>query len=287
MLKFIASPKNYLIFASVKSKEIKTMKKEITYNVRSNTIMPGFCNSILLHNEMFSDMRDENTLDVNYGLDDVHEYMDDVCKAITERLLKPMLISDKRICNKVEFKEVVSCSDYMRGNDRLVLTLKADVDFLANWIMQQLADGFDEYLGYRWSSHTGFVSYVPDNIDEYMESGIKDYADVMFDYYILTKIYEDEHVVPHIEADEETSYYLQMFEIANEMVCDHLCPDRDTPVSRIDDVEDLCYRVNSKDDETIAQARVERILDYLQFNGVIDSYNADKLDWLFSDEETN
>lgn len=193
------------------------MKKEMTYRIMSDTIMPGFYNSILLHDEMFSDIdcRDRD-------LDDVRGYMDDVCKAMTERLLKPMLTSDKRICNKAEFKEVVSCSDYSRGNDRLVLTINADVKYLANWIAENSAEGFDEYLGYRWSSHDGFVSRVPDNIDDYMESGVEDYPGVMFDYYILTKIYNDNHVVSHIEDEESTDYYLRMYEIATDVLFMHV-----------------------------------------------------------------
>ena len=51
-------------------------------------------------------------------------------------------------------------------------------------------------------------------------------------------------------------------------------------------VEDLCKLVGSKD-EPIAQARIEAILNYLQKWNVIEEYDADKLDWIFSDEECN
>lgn len=51
-------------------------------------------------------------------------------------------------------------------------------------------------------------------------------------------------------------------------------------------VEDLCKLVGSKD-ESIAQARIEAILIYLQKWNVIEEYDADKLDWIFSDEECN
>lgn len=51
-------------------------------------------------------------------------------------------------------------------------------------------------------------------------------------------------------------------------------------------VEDLCKLVGSKD-ESIAQMNIEAILDYLQNWGVIENYNADKLDWIFSDNESN
>lgn len=51
-------------------------------------------------------------------------------------------------------------------------------------------------------------------------------------------------------------------------------------------VEELCKMVGSKD-ESIAQMNIEVILNYLQDWDVIDHYNADKLDWIFSDDESN
>ena len=42
--------------------------------------------------------------------------------------------------------------------------------------------------------------------------------------------------------------------------------------------------LNSQDE---AQMKIESILNYLQDCGVINHYNADRLDWVFSDEECN
>ena len=53
-------------------------------------------------------------------------------------------------------------------------------------------------------------------------------------------------------------------------------------------VEELCETVgetlNTQDE---AQMKIESILNYLQEWGVIEEYNADRLDWVFSDEECN
>jgi len=57
---------------------------------------------------------------------------------------------------------------------------------------------------------------------------------------------------------------------------------------KITTVEELCEMagesLNSQDE---AQMKIESILNYLQDCGVIDHYNADRLDWVFSDEECN
>jgi hypothetical protein len=58
-------------------------------------------------------------------------------------------------------------------------------------------------------------------------------------------------------------------------------------MEKITDVEMLCNAVGcTLANEELAQMKIEQILNYLQENGVITSYNADKLDWVFSDECT-
>jgi hypothetical protein len=56
-------------------------------------------------------------------------------------------------------------------------------------------------------------------------------------------------------------------------------------MNKITCVEELCNVVGcTLANEDTAQARIESILNYLQDNGVISKYNADKLDWMFSDD---
>lgn len=51
-------------------------------------------------------------------------------------------------------------------------------------------------------------------------------------------------------------------------------------------VEELCETVGENlDTQDEAQMKIESILNYLQDLGVIDQYNADRLDWIFSDAE--
>ncbi len=51
-------------------------------------------------------------------------------------------------------------------------------------------------------------------------------------------------------------------------------------------VEELCETVGENlDTQDDAQMKIESILNYLQDWGVIGQYNADRLDWIFSDAE--
>jgi hypothetical protein len=62
---------------------------------------------------------------------------------------------------------------------------------------------------------------------------------------------------------------------------------QDTLMKKITSVEELCNLVGcTLENEETAQMKVEQILNYLHDNGVITEWNADVLDWVFSDEET-
>ena len=55
----------------------------------------------------------------------------------------------------------------------------------------------------------------------------------------------------------------------------------------IHDVEQLCKSVGCVlSEEHIAQKKVEEILLYLQKWNVIENFNEDQLDWIFSEEQT-
>ena len=58
--------------------------------------------------------------------------------------------------------------------------------------------------------------------------------------------------------------------------------------ARIANVEDLCNNLGfTLDEAETAQETLEATLDYLYSVGVVDKYSEDRLDWLFSDEQTD
>lgn len=58
-------------------------------------------------------------------------------------------------------------------------------------------------------------------------------------------------------------------------------------VTKIQTVEDLCNALGcSLEEQEVAQVKLERVLSYLSDIGVIESYKEDKLDWVFSTNES-
>lgn len=60
------------------------------------------------------------------------------------------------------------------------------------------------------------------------------------------------------------------------------------PHPKICDVEDLCFMFSQPlSQQDVVQQKLERILDYMVEQGAIDRYNADRLDWMFGNEQCN
>lgn len=71
-----------------------------------------------------------------------------------------------------------------------------------------------------------------------------------------------------------------------EFVPDDFSQEEKVEYPAITTVEDLCHAFSQPlNQHEVVQARLERVLEYLYENDIIDSYRADMLDYLFSDEQ--
>lgn len=71
-----------------------------------------------------------------------------------------------------------------------------------------------------------------------------------------------------------------------EFVPDDFSQEEKVEYPAITTVEDLCHAFSQPlNQHEVVQARLERVLEYLYENDIIDNYRADMLDYLFSDEQ--
>ena len=71
-----------------------------------------------------------------------------------------------------------------------------------------------------------------------------------------------------------------------EFVPDDFSQEEKVEYPAITTVEDLCHAFSQPlNQHEVVQARLERVLDYLYENDIIDNYRVDMLDYLFSDEQ--
>lgn len=182
------------------------------YTPSSRDIFPGFYESILLNSESESDYnRDEQFSDPDNYVErelDYNSFTKEVCEEITSLI-------GKILDANAEFREMYSPREYNFVTDQLTIEIDIDPERIKSEILasEDLSKGFDKYLHAHYTSRDGFWSFVENNIQDYFRKG--EHTDVMIDYYLLTKIYEDEDVVKCQRQAKKSDYYCQLWEIAD------------------------------------------------------------------------
>lgn len=209
------------------------MKQNIEYTSNDLHIMPGFYESILFNSDteyeeneqIRRDCEDNGEEFVEHEIKDFNEFQKAVCSRIVENLIKPLLCEDDEICDDIKLTDVWSQRQYNFTTDKLDCEVHIDLEKLAAMIQadDDLRDGFDKYLNKKYTSRSGFWSFVANNVKEYFDEW--DHLDVMIDYYILTKIYESADVVSAVKNEYDfTSYEYDMMDIASECVYEYMVP---------------------------------------------------------------
>ena len=187
----------------------------------SNDIFPGFYESILLNSESELEYnRDEQFSDPDNYVErelDYNSFTQEVCEEITSLI-------GKILGAEATFKDMHSPAYYNYTTDKLEMEIDIDSEKIKSEILasEDLSKGFDKYLHAHYTSRDGFWSFVENNIQDFFRK--EEYTDVMIDYYLLTKIYEDEDVVKCQKRPIETHYFYQLLDIADNALYNNMNP---------------------------------------------------------------
>jgi hypothetical protein len=192
--------------------------EKITYTPDNGTIFPGFYESELYNSDQeynFSYNEGEE-----YEIKDFDGYCKYICEALSDKI-SDYLTSAKDICKSVKYKAMSSPREYNFTTDHLLMDAEIDLSALKERILadSDYKDGFDNYLRYKYSSRSGFISFVSNNVDDFFKDDFSEYFDVLIDYFLLTMIYDDKDVVKHQKKYEETPYWWDMLEIVSDAEC--------------------------------------------------------------------
>lgn len=202
------------------------MTHEFDYVPDNLTIFPGFYESCLYYSDMECNHNYDEAMNFdNYmdeEIDDFATYKRDVCLEIAE-LIGEYLV-DGEICKSVELSGISSPREYNFTTDKLELKLDIDIERIANkvWHETTMHMGFDKYLRKKYTSCSGFRSFVENNISDFLERW--DYLDVLVDYWLLSKIFDDTDVADCISKGMETPYEYDMYDIASNVFMQHTRP---------------------------------------------------------------
>lgn len=213
------------------------MKQTISYAPDNLNIFPGFYESFLynsdsVYNFNYNERTNFGGKYVDCDFDDFREFCKDVCSDITDKISE--LLVDNEIFFKCEYKSMSSPQEYNFTTDKLIMNVELDVEKLtkAVWEDEEMHKEFDKYLNKKYSSRDGFISFVANNIKEYYDE--QEYIDVLVDYWLLTKIYDNKCVLG--KDSEQTSYFWSICEIADENLYSHM-----VPISKAEWIESMAY----------------------------------------------
>lgn len=107
------------------------------------------------------------------------------------------------IITSMEYYGVWSPQYYNYATDRLQLELTCDFDKLESWIHEH-EDDFKKYLKECWTSRDGFLSHVPNTIEELRES--RYYRDTCIEYLLRYVMLHEDDVDTYYDTIECSMY---------------------------------------------------------------------------------
>ena len=167
----------------------------MTYTNWSTDIFPGFYESYLYNSDTIYNINeaiedDETPVDfTDTGFD---EYCKDVACQVADLLADALSLyqDDQKIIKASRFKSLWSPKYYNFETDRIEFELDIDWDALVEWAKDE-SYLFESYLKDNFSSRSGFVSFVPNNTNDFwdhLETDFDRLADVLIEFYILNHL---------------------------------------------------------------------------------------------------
>ena len=155
---------------------------KVSYWNWSCQVFPGFYCSV------FSDPLEYEECQDGYYLEiaDYKKYMEFVAEEYVSNISFIDNPVDMQIGKCLGFD---SPQYYNYYTDKIGLEIQVDMHLLEEHCWVTKAETFEEYLNNNWSSSSGFISYIPDNLHqfkrEYYESECSALQDVMIEFYLL------------------------------------------------------------------------------------------------------
>lgn len=180
------------------------MKTKQTYYQYSTDLFEGFYESNLFNSD--------TEYNISENLESPHEIKD--FKAFCEQVSKKataLLDPCDEVLSDFQFVRLDSPRYYNYGTDRLVISCQVDIEALHKFAFESNRDAFDLYLHENFTSYDGFISFVPNNVEDF-ERNVKDVQedapdnllDALIEFYLLSTI-------------DLTSYHIDLDEYAYEL----------------------------------------------------------------------
>ncbi len=200
--------------------------EKMEYTPYNTDLFQGYYASKLYDPDMENDYNAMRSYDTDgdcpvYDLD-FKAYTEDLNGYITGLLFEHGVNDEDGIIKSMEYKSMMSPREYNFTTDTLVTEIEVDMGKLKAWIADH-KECFDMYLHERYTSWSGFISFVSNNYDDFMDTeyeNIERHYHVMVDFYLLTNIFGTDKF---LDMDiDETDFMEDVLEQVNETFDEHM-----------------------------------------------------------------
>lgn len=170
----------------------ETRMKHVYENF-SRKVFSGFNDSYLCYGSLISDTQGESAPDGFYW-----EFKKGGYKAYCEEICKDWIyIIRSNLANNPielvvgEYKGLWSPSQYNWRTDRISFEIQCDLRKLKKYCWKENAENFDTFLRKNWSSYDGFISLIPNNLEDFKLRYKLDknrLIDIMLEFYLLQNV---------------------------------------------------------------------------------------------------
>lgn len=188
------------------------MKQKHKYHQFSTALFEGFYESNLYNSDTEYNLNrylnDDSENPKEYEIKDFSGF----CRTIAERvplLLESDLNVDSDILSDFCLLKIDSPRFYNYRTDRLVLSVNVDVELLKGYAYSSHPIEFESYLKENFTSYDGFISFVPNNLSEFLEweeTNQQSSIDVLIEFYLLSRIDLDSYRRDLYEFAYETAF---------------------------------------------------------------------------------
>lgn len=156
-------------------------------------VFSGFYESNLYNSDMLYNFEREY-LPKGFCWEFVNGGFDKFCKETCEDWVDAMSdnFDENPLDMKLKYKSLWSPKYYNYSTDKINIEVDINLAKLKKFCWKDNRDEFDEYLNKHWSSHDGFISFIPNNVREFEEeykcrSDWKhdSLIDIMIEFYLL------------------------------------------------------------------------------------------------------
>lgn len=193
------------------------MQKVIEYMNWSTDIFEGFYESNLYNSDSL--INHPYIYDLNppegyeWDIYNFQDFMHEVGKEAVS-LIWENVPDEDGIILEMKFVGIDSPRFYNFSTDRICANITVDYEKLKDYCLIQNRDKFDEHLRENFTSHSGFWSFVPNNVKDF-EEDLND--NVMVEYYLLNLPYMQERPYDFSE------YRYDLYEKTSEIMGNYIC----------------------------------------------------------------